>query len=106
MSSPFNADPPCYPYIRNISAPGTDNLQYSLPTEYTKRPGFNTTGKAVQVNVNAYKVIKYPTAKIYQYDVVIGSGAEKRIVQRKVWESNARKQATGAAMIYDGNRLA
>jgi len=95
-----------YPYIRNIAAPGTDNLQYSLPTEFTKRPGFNTTGKAIQVNVNAYKVNKYPSVKIFQYDVVIGSGAEKRVVQRKVWDSAARKDKTGPAIIYDGNRLA
>ncbi|KEF61906.1 uncharacterized protein A1O9_03478 [Exophiala aquamarina CBS 119918] len=104
MSS--NDNPSFYPYIRNIAAPGTDNLQYTLPTEFTKRPGFNTTGKAVQVNVNAYKVNSFPSVKIYQYDVVIGSGAEKRMVQRKVWNSSARKDKTGAAMIYDGNRLA
>ncbi|KAK5065213.1 hypothetical protein LTR84_001050 [Exophiala bonariae] len=95
------------PYIRNISAPGTSDYdQYKLPTEFTKRPGFNNTGKAVQVSLNAYKVNQYPTAKIYQYDVVIGSGSEKRIVQSKVWNSNARKEATGVQMIFDGNRLA
>lgn len=95
------------PYIRNIAAPGTaDYDQYKLPTEFTKRPGFNTTGKAVQVSLNAYKVNQYPTVKIFQYDVVIGSGAEKRVVQSKVWNSKARKDATGPAMIFDGNRLA
>jgi eukaryotic translation initiation factor 2C len=94
------------PYFRNIAAPGTDDEQYSLPTEFTKRPGFNNTGKAVQLHVNAYPVVQYPTAKVYQYDVVIGSGAEKRIVQRKVWESKQRKAKTGSAMIWDGSRLA
>ncbi len=58
------------------------------------------------MNVNAFQVMKYPTVKIYQYDVVIGTGAEKRIVNRKVWESNARKEKTGRQMIWDGNRLA
>lgn len=106
MSCTLDSNPSFYPYIRNILAPGTDNDQYSLPTEFCKRPGFNTTGNAVQVNLNAYRVNQYPTTKIHQYDVVIGSGAEKRIVQRKVWESNARKQATTPAMLYDGNRLA
>lgn len=94
------------PVFRNIAAPGTDIYKYSLPTEFTKRPGFNTTGKAVQVHLNAYPVSQFPTAKVYQYDVVIGSGAEKRMVQRKVWESQARKDKTGPAIIYDGNRLA
>lgn len=94
------------PYIRNIAAPGTDGLQYQLPTQFQRRPGFNNSGKAVQVAVNAYPVTQYPTVKVFQYDVVIGSGAEKRVVQRKVWDSKARKEATGPPMIYDGNRLA
>ncbi|EXJ80238.1 hypothetical protein A1O1_08380 [Capronia coronata CBS 617.96] len=94
------------PYIRNIAAPGTDHLQYELPTQFQKRPGFNTSGTTAQVAVNAYTVIQYPTVKVYQYDVIIGTGAEKRVVQRKVWDSKVRKDATGPAMIYDGNRLA
>ncbi|KAK4934510.1 Protein argonaute [Elasticomyces elasticus] len=95
--------------LRNIDLPPSfyniDQL-YSLPTQFAKRPGFNTTGKAVQVSVNSYQVTQYPTAKVYQYDVIIGSGDEKRVVQRKVWGSQARKKATGPPMIYDGNRLA
>lgn len=77
-----------------------------MPTQFARRPGYNTTGKPVAVNVNAYAVTQYPNVKIYQYDVVIGSGAEKRAVQRKVWASQARKNATGPPIIYDGNRLA
>ena len=96
-----------FPYIRNVHGPGTDTSeQYSLPTEFAKRPGFNSTGRAVNVNVNAFQVMQYPKVKIYQYDVVIGAGAEKRAVQRKVWDSKARKNATGPQIIYDGNRLA
>ncbi|KAJ9500329.1 Protein argonaute [Exophiala xenobiotica] len=95
------------PYFRNVAAPGTDyDAKYSLPTEFTKRPGFNDTGKGVLVAVNAYPVTQYPTVPIYQYDVVIGSGSEKRAVQRKVWDSKVRKDATGPPMLYDGSRLA
>lgn len=43
---------------------------------------------------------------IYQYDVIIGSGGEKRIVQRKAWHSKARQNATSNDIIYDGNKLA
>ena len=58
------------------------------------------------MNVNAFKVTQYPTVNIYQFDVVIGNGAEKRIVNQKVWASKARKEKTGPAIIWDGNRLA
>ncbi|KAL6245196.1 Protein argonaute [Rhinocladiella similis] len=95
--------------LRNVDLPPSfyniDQL-YPLPTDFTKRPGYNNTGKAVQVALNAYHVAQYPTAKVYQYDVTIGNGTEKRIVQRKVWDSQARKNATGPPMLYDGNRLA
>ncbi|KAJ9611980.1 Protein argonaute [Cladophialophora chaetospira] len=95
--------------MRNVDLPPSfyniDQL-YSLPTEFAKRPGFNSTGQAVPMNVNAFKVVQYPTVKIYQYDVVIGTGAEKRIVNRKVWESKARKEKTGPQIIWDGSRLA
>jgi eukaryotic translation initiation factor 2C len=57
------------------------------------------------MNVNAYQVMKHPQMKIHQYDVIIGNGAEKRIVQRKVWKSKARSAATGPEMLYDGSRL-
>lgn len=58
------------------------------------------------MNVNSYLVTQLPTVTIYQYDVIIGSGAEKRIVQRKAWQSQARIRATSNDIIYDGNRLA
>lgn len=37
--------------------------------------------------------------------VQIGTGAEKRVVNSKVWNSNARKKVL-RQMIFDGNRLA
>ena len=54
---------------RNIAAPGTDDDQYQLPTEFKRRPGFNTSGTAVQLAVNAYPVIEFPKVKVFQYDV-------------------------------------
>jgi hypothetical protein len=40
-----------------------------LSTYFKQRPGFNTTGKAIQVAVNSYPVIQYPNVKVFQYDV-------------------------------------
>lgn len=42
---------------------------------------------------------------IYQYDVQVGNGAEKRAVIRKAWASKARRNLTGEYFIFDGNKL-
>ncbi|RVX69464.1 hypothetical protein B0A52_06528 [Exophiala mesophila] len=95
--------------LRNVDLPASfyniDQL-YTLPTQFMQRPSYNTTGQVVKVNLNAYAVQQFPNIKIHQYDVVIGNGNEKRPVQRKVWNSKVRKQATGPPMLYDGHRLA
>lgn len=93
--------------FRNIQAPGTDfRPQYTLPTQFKARPGFNDTGKPVQLLLNSWPVEKYPTAAVYQYDIIIGNGNEKRAVQKKVWNSTARKAKTGSKILFDGNKLA
>src|ERR1700733_11966724 len=38
-------------------------------TDFKQRPGFNTSGKAIQVAVNSYPVTQYPNVKVFQYDV-------------------------------------
>ncbi|KAJ4516711.1 Protein argonaute [Exophiala dermatitidis] len=89
--------------LRNVDLPASF---YNIDQLFKKRPAFNNSGKPVQLAVNAYTVTQYPNVNVYQYDVIIGDGSEKRAVQRKVWASKTRKDATGAPMIYDGNRLA
>ncbi|RMZ87687.1 hypothetical protein DV736_g5076, partial [Chaetothyriales sp. CBS 134916] len=79
---------------------------YDKPTDFKRRPGFNTTGQAVRLSLNAVPVVDFPKKNVYQYDVVIGNGAENRAVQRKVWASKERESKTGQGMIYDGNKLA
>jgi eukaryotic translation initiation factor 2C len=60
----------------------------------------------VQVQLNSWPVEKWPDAAVYQYDVIIGNGSEKRAVQKMVWNSNARKAKTGIQILFDGNKLA
>ncbi|MCJ1285782.1 hypothetical protein MMC26_005123 [Xylographa opegraphella] len=83
-----------------------DTHQYDLPTECASRPGFNTSGQGVLVNINSYAVVKFPDKVIYQYDVLIGSGVEKRGLVTKVWNSKAVQKAIGNGWVFDGNRLA
>ena len=47
----------------------TDTHQYDLPTECLTRPGYNSTGQGVLVNINSYAVAKFPDLVVYQYDV-------------------------------------
>jgi hypothetical protein len=47
----------------------TDTPKYNFPSDLPSRPGINTTGKAIQIRVNQYKVTKWPESDIYQYDV-------------------------------------
>jgi hypothetical protein len=39
------------------------------PSNLPPRPGISTAGKAVQIRVNQFKVTKWPTKDVYQYDV-------------------------------------
>lgn len=83
------------------------NNQYALPTALPRRPPqTNTAGKPVTVRVNVYNIAKYPEKTIHQYDVLIGSGVEKRALIRKVWESKPLQKLIGESWIFDGNRLA
>ena len=54
---------------RFIIGPGTDDAQYALDTEFKRRPGFNTTGKPIQLALNSYPVTQFPQVKVLQYDV-------------------------------------
>jgi hypothetical protein len=47
----------------------TDDAKYNFPSDLPLRPGINTTGKAIQIRVNQFKVTKWPERDIYQYDV-------------------------------------
>ncbi|KAI9877191.1 MAG: hypothetical protein M1830_004561 [Pleopsidium flavum] len=84
----------------------TNAVKYVLPTELMKRPGYNTSGKKILTSINSFPILKYPTVKVYQYDVLIGKGAEKRGLIKAVWESKAVQSKLGGGWIFDGNKLA
>jgi len=49
----------------------TDKHEYDIPAVLPSRPGFNTTGQAVQVNINSFPILQFPDKTIYQYDVSV-----------------------------------
>lgn len=46
-----------------------ETIKYAVPVETVPRPGFNTTGKEIEVSMNAYPIVKFPNKTVYQYDV-------------------------------------
>ncbi|KAE8152713.1 Piwi domain-containing protein [Aspergillus avenaceus] len=92
--------------LRHLQTRDAEEVEkYSVPVETVPRPGFNNTGKEIEVAVNAYPINEYPNRTIYQYDVNIGNGQEKDIVCKKVWNSEARKSRI-KQVIFDGRKLA
>nr|POE92423.1 protein argonaute [Quercus suber] len=71
------------------------------------RPKPSTMGIPIKVALNTFAVTRLPQLTVYQFDVMVGSGAEKRGLIMKCWESKAVQQALGKAkFIFDGNKLA
>lgn len=74
----------------------------------------NTNGQEVQIGLNSFKVLSYPSKPVYQYDVLIIPHGDtkgdpndmKRIVLEKVWKSIAVQNSLGGGWVYDGNKLA
>jgi eukaryotic translation initiation factor 2C len=63
-------------------------------------------GVPAKVGLNVYHVEQFPNIPVHQYDVMIGNGAEKRGLIKKVWESQAVRKEMDQFTIYDGNKLA
>ncbi|RKF74147.1 Protein argonaute [Golovinomyces cichoracearum] len=84
---------------------------YTWSQELPSRPGYNTTGKAITLRVNQFKVLKWPQKDIFQYDINIGNGAEKRGKIKAIWNSKILqtriKQVTqNTPVLWDGNKIA
>lgn len=95
--------------VKNMDIPAsafTLNEEAFGPHTLTSRPGYNTTGKDIQISLNSYPITQFPTKSVHQYDVLIGNGSEKRIVIQKVWDSKTRQEKLGKDFIFDGNKLA
>lgn len=87
--------PPMDPIIKNWVIP--------------KRPSFGTKGAVAKVAVNAYPVMRFPSAKIHQYDLTLGADGSKRALINKLWNHPKLQEKFGKArghIIFDGSKLA
>lgn len=56
--------------LRHLRVRTADELaKYDVSTDHVPRPGFNNTGKEIELALNAYPISKFPSRTIYQYDV-------------------------------------
>ncbi|KAF8860682.1 eukaryotic translation initiation factor-like protein 2C 2 [Acephala macrosclerotiorum] len=89
--------------------PDAYRLEYDFPTELPNRPSTSKAGKAIVVRVNQFKVMQWPQNDVYQYDILIGTGAEKRGKMMAVWKSQAVQQRLNSFRVpwlWDGNKIA
>ncbi|KAL9044993.1 MAG: hypothetical protein Q9214_001909 [Letrouitia sp. 1 TL-2023] len=80
----------------------------AMPKVLMRRPGFGKAGNQVQMSINSHNITKPPMQTVYQYDVTVGNGAEKRGLILAVWKSKKVQEALPDATgwIFDGNKLA
>ena len=101
-------DPPTKIINKNIDfgVGGWDTVLGHDITSIPSRQKPSTLGQPTSIGLNVFNVTARPNDPIYQYDVVIGSGAEKRGLIKKVWNSKEIQSQLGNSFIFDGNRLA
>ncbi|KAF2789751.1 Piwi-domain-containing protein [Melanomma pulvis-pyrius CBS 109.77] len=85
---------------------------YTIPDSLPQRPAkFNNLGRECALTLNTFNVLQSPSTIVHQYDVSWGSDTDvtKRILIKKIWNSDAVKTALGEPTnlwVYDGNKLA
>ena len=72
-----------------------------VPSQLPPRPAPSKAGNDIKMGLNVFKVTKMPTDTVYQFEVLIGSGEEKRGLIKRVWESNAVQNELGRGWIFD-----
>ncbi|KAJ5594792.1 uncharacterized protein N7459_001000 [Penicillium hispanicum] len=73
-----------------------------------ERSAYSTSGKSIDVVMNAFPILKFPTRPVYQYEVNVVSGPfleDDRRVIRRLFDCDARKLKLPDA-IFDGHRTA
>lgn len=73
-----------------------------------KRPPPSKLGREIIMGLNTFPVSLKPGIKVFQYQILIGSGTEKRGLIKKAWLSKAvqAQLKTPRSWIFDGNNLA
>ncbi|KAI0968439.1 Piwi domain-containing protein [Xylaria arbuscula] len=96
---------------KRIDLPAEAYMEHPEKSRFTRRPGFNSQGKPIQVQLNIFPVRDFSNNKVYQYDVSVSPEPTKNIkaLVTKLWNSQPVQEAkarAGGVWLYDGNKLA
>ncbi|CAG8972388.1 hypothetical protein HYALB_00007141 [Hymenoscyphus albidus] len=93
--------------VGELDSKAFEQFERGLP----KRPGYNTTGKQIAVRVNQYKVNKFPTMDVGQYDINYGLRPDqesKRGLLKAIFDSSDMQRELNKHnpfWLWDGNKL-
>ncbi|KAI1468209.1 Piwi-domain-containing protein [Daldinia caldariorum] len=79
-------------------------------TRFAARPGFNTDGKGIKVQLNLFPVTSWKDKEIYQYDIIVSPNPrDSNALVKKVWNTKTVTEELakkGGMWLYDGSKLA
>jgi len=105
----------------NFGIPEHINRRIDLPPEaysrndnqdkrkFPRRPGFNTSGTAIRVGVNQFRVSSLATIDVFQYDVSLEPLPLHKVVYKKIWATKMLQNSlkvTKSEWLHDGSKLA
>ncbi|KAI1385411.1 Piwi-domain-containing protein [Hypoxylon trugodes] len=95
---------------KRVDLPADAYKSEKSETRFTARPGYNTEGRPIKVQLNLFAVLGWQDLEIYQYDVSVSPNLkESAPLMKKVWHSKtAQKELAklGGKWLYDGHKLA
>ena len=89
----------------------TSVIQLDGKSNIPRRGQPNKLGKEVNIGLNTFHVLSYPTRPVHQYDIDMVPKVKtqdiKRLLIAKIWKSKAVQAKLGTGnWIFDGNKLA
>lgn len=92
----------------DIGTSGWSILRPDVRAQFCARGPPSKLGNPANIALNTHEVNIDDLSKryVYQYDVLVGSGTEKRGLIKRVWASKRVQNELGSGFIYDGNKLA
>ncbi|KAL1884170.1 hypothetical protein VTK73DRAFT_6839 [Phialemonium thermophilum] len=78
-------------------------------TPFARRPGFNSSAKPINVQVNQFRVASIGNADVFQFDVSVTPEPPRPHLIAKIWQTatvQAKLMEHGKPWIYDGRNLA
>ncbi|KAI1152469.1 Piwi domain-containing protein [Nemania diffusa] len=95
---------------KRVDLPADAYLEDPAKSRFTARPGFNTQGRPIQVQLNIFPVTGFETREIYQYDISISPEPKTPgALTKKLWYSEPVQRFinnAGGKWLCDGKMLA